>query len=190
LELTLPIRHSRVWRCRCEQSFVSKTGIEVSTPGLHTLRHTCVQRPVDSGFSLKTIGDSIGHRTPDATRIHAKVRILCDSLCCGRSFPVTNGGQAFPYRNTANPRLGRSFPARSAAGTGNVLFPHVHAAIRIPCPRHSNSRLGTAEHLVSCRRWRPSLRRPLHPSEQHHATLPIDRPIFPHFSPVGMFWSC
>jgi site-specific recombinase XerD len=39
------------------------------------LRHTCVQRLVDSGFSLKTIGDFIGHRTPDATKIYAKVNI-------------------------------------------------------------------------------------------------------------------
>jgi integrase/recombinase XerD len=47
----------------------------VSRPGSHTLRHTCVQRLVDAGFSLKTIGDFIGHRTPDATKIYAKVNI-------------------------------------------------------------------------------------------------------------------
>lgn len=46
-----------------------------SRSGSHTLRHTCVQRLVDSGFSLKTIGDFIGHRTPDATKIYAKVNI-------------------------------------------------------------------------------------------------------------------
>ncbi len=50
-------------------------GIQVSRPGSHTLRHTCVQRLVDSGFSLKTIGDFIGHRTPDATKIYAKVNL-------------------------------------------------------------------------------------------------------------------
>jgi integrase/recombinase XerD len=44
-------------------------------PGSHTLRHTCVQRLVDSGFSLKTIGDFVGHGTPDATKIYAKVNI-------------------------------------------------------------------------------------------------------------------
>lgn len=52
-----------------------KAGIKVSRPGSHTLRHACVQRLVDSGFSLKTIGDFIGHRTPDATKIYAKVNI-------------------------------------------------------------------------------------------------------------------
>lgn len=55
--------------------YLRKAGIEVPRPGSHTLRHTCVQRLVDSGFSLKTIGDFIGHRTPDATKIYAKVNI-------------------------------------------------------------------------------------------------------------------
>lgn len=55
--------------------YLRKAGIKVARPGSHTLRHTCVQRLVDSGFSLKTIGDFIGHRTPDATKIYAKVNI-------------------------------------------------------------------------------------------------------------------
>lgn len=55
--------------------YLRKAGINVSRPGSHTLRHTCVQRLVDSGFSLKTIGDFVGHRTPDATKIYAKVNI-------------------------------------------------------------------------------------------------------------------
>jgi integrase/recombinase XerD len=55
--------------------YLRKAGINVPRPGSHTLRHTCVQRLVDSGFSLKTIGDFIGHRTPDATKIYAKVNV-------------------------------------------------------------------------------------------------------------------
>jgi integrase/recombinase XerD len=55
--------------------YLRKAGINVARPGSHTLRHTCVQRLVDSGFSLKTIGDYVGHRTPDATKIYAKVNI-------------------------------------------------------------------------------------------------------------------
>ncbi len=55
--------------------YIRKAGIKVSRPGSHTLRHTCVQRLVESGFSLKTIGDFVGHRTPDATKIYAKVNI-------------------------------------------------------------------------------------------------------------------
>jgi site-specific recombinase XerD len=55
--------------------YLRKAGIKVRRPGSHTLRHTCVQRLVDSGFSFKTIGDFVGHRTPDATKIYAKVNI-------------------------------------------------------------------------------------------------------------------
>jgi integrase/recombinase XerD len=55
--------------------YLQKAGINVPHPGSHTLRHTCVQRLVDSGFSLKTIGDFVGHGTPDATKIYAKVNV-------------------------------------------------------------------------------------------------------------------
>lgn len=55
--------------------YLQKAGINVPRSGSHTLRHTCVQRLVDSGFSLKTIGDFVGHRTPDATKIYAKVNV-------------------------------------------------------------------------------------------------------------------
>ncbi len=59
-------------RAKC---YLRKARIKVPRPGSHTLRHTCVQRLVDSGFSLKTIGDFIGHRPPDATKIYARVNI-------------------------------------------------------------------------------------------------------------------
>ncbi len=55
--------------------YIRRAGIKVSRPGSHTLRYTCVQRLVDCGFSLKTIGDFVGHRTPDATNIYAKVNV-------------------------------------------------------------------------------------------------------------------
>ena len=55
--------------------YLRRAGINVPRPGSHTLRHTCVQRLVDSGFSLKTIGDFVGHGTPDATKIYAKVNV-------------------------------------------------------------------------------------------------------------------
>lgn len=70
-------RLSRVAVSMRAKWYLRKAGINVSRPGSHTLRHTCVQRLVDSGFSLKTIGDFIGHRTPDATQICAKVNIEC-----------------------------------------------------------------------------------------------------------------
>lgn len=55
--------------------YLHKAGIPVSRPGSHTLRHTCVQRLVDADFSLKTIGDYVGHRSAKSTEIYAKVAV-------------------------------------------------------------------------------------------------------------------
>jgi integrase/recombinase XerD len=59
----------------CARQYLLKAGIEVPRPGSHTLRHTCVQRLVDGGFSLKTIGDFVGHRSAKSTEIYAKVDV-------------------------------------------------------------------------------------------------------------------
>jgi len=55
--------------------YLHKAGIQVRWAGSHTLRHTCVQRLIDAGFPLKTIGDYVGHRSPESTRIYSKVAI-------------------------------------------------------------------------------------------------------------------
>lgn len=55
--------------------YLHKAGIEVARPGSHTLRHTCVQRLVDADFTFKTIGDYVGHASPDSTQIYTKVAI-------------------------------------------------------------------------------------------------------------------
>jgi site-specific recombinase XerD len=52
-----------------------RAGINVYRAGSHTLRHTCVQRLVDADFSLKAIGDYIGHRSPSSTEIYSKVAV-------------------------------------------------------------------------------------------------------------------
>ncbi len=41
--------------------------------GPHALRHACATHLLASGFSLKEIGDHLGHRQPNTTRIYAKV---------------------------------------------------------------------------------------------------------------------
>jgi len=41
--------------------------------GPHGLRHACAQHLLESGRSFKEVGDHLGHRSPDATRIYAKV---------------------------------------------------------------------------------------------------------------------
>ena len=55
--------------------YLRKAGVVVPRPGSHILRHTCVQRLVDADFSLKVIGDYVGHRSPASTEIYSKVAI-------------------------------------------------------------------------------------------------------------------
>jgi site-specific recombinase XerD len=55
--------------------YLHKAGIVVPRAGSHTLRHTCVQRLVDAAFSLKQIGDYVGHRSPASTEIYTKVAV-------------------------------------------------------------------------------------------------------------------
>ena len=55
--------------------YIRKAGIQVHRPGSHTLRHSCVQRLVNANFSLKQIGDYVGHRNAASTQIYSKVAI-------------------------------------------------------------------------------------------------------------------
>lgn len=48
-------------------------GINTYHRGPHSLRHACAAHLVAEGFSLKEIGDHLGHRCSSATRIYAKV---------------------------------------------------------------------------------------------------------------------
>lgn len=50
-------------------------GIEIPHHGPHALRHACATHLLDQGLSLKEIGDHLGHKDPDATRIYAKVNL-------------------------------------------------------------------------------------------------------------------
>jgi site-specific recombinase XerD len=60
----------------CRATFyIRKAGIQVPRPGSHTLRHSCVQRLVDANFSLKHIGDYVGHRNASSTQIYAKIAV-------------------------------------------------------------------------------------------------------------------
>ena len=51
-------------------------GIQVPRRGPHSLRHACAGHLVAEGFSLKEIGDHLGHRSAYATRIYAKVDLV------------------------------------------------------------------------------------------------------------------
>ncbi len=50
-------------------------GIEAKRSGPHALRHCAAQHLLDRGFSLKQIGDYLGHRSPQSTSIYAKVNL-------------------------------------------------------------------------------------------------------------------
>ncbi len=52
--------------------------IDVPKKGAHCLRHACARHLLESGFSLKQIGDQLGHRCSSSTRAYVKVDL--DSL--------------------------------------------------------------------------------------------------------------
>ncbi len=55
------------------KSRLAKQGLPKRGCGPHGLRHACARHLVESGRSFKEVGDHLGHRSPDATRIYAKV---------------------------------------------------------------------------------------------------------------------
>lgn len=59
----------------CARRYLLKAGVEVPRPGSHTLRHSAVQRLVDADFSLKAIGDFVGHRCAKSTEVYTKVAV-------------------------------------------------------------------------------------------------------------------
>jgi len=55
------------------QRHMLQFGISSAHMGPHSLRHACANHLVQEGFSLKEIGDHLGHRSSSATRIYAKI---------------------------------------------------------------------------------------------------------------------
>lgn len=74
LTLAVPLRPiSRAGLYSLTSRRMLKLGIRTSHRGPHSLRHACAAHLVSEGFSLKEIGDHLGHRSSSATRIYAKV---------------------------------------------------------------------------------------------------------------------
>lgn len=48
-------------------------GVSLPHYGPHSLRHACATRLLAEGLSMKEIGDHLGHRKADTTRVYAKV---------------------------------------------------------------------------------------------------------------------
>ncbi len=55
------------------RSRLDALGIHVPRRGAHCLRHACARHLLAAGFSLKQIGDQLGHRSAAATRAYVKV---------------------------------------------------------------------------------------------------------------------
>lgn len=54
------------------------SGLNVPARGTYCLRHAFAVRSLRQGVSLKTIGDTLGHRDPESTAVH--VRLAVDDL--------------------------------------------------------------------------------------------------------------
>jgi site-specific recombinase XerD len=55
------------------RSLMERLEIASSKRGPHALRHACATYLLNQGFSLKKVGDHLGHRSLSATQIYAKV---------------------------------------------------------------------------------------------------------------------
>jgi hypothetical protein len=52
---------------------MQRLGLKLHSYGPHTLRHACATHLLNDGFSLKEVGDHLGHVSPVATQIYTKV---------------------------------------------------------------------------------------------------------------------
>ena len=66
-----PLGYGSVGSVACRR--LRALGIPLPHYGSHILRHACATHLLAVGLSLKEIGDHLGHRHPDTTRIYAKV---------------------------------------------------------------------------------------------------------------------
>jgi integrase len=72
LSLRFPIRPlGNMWRVVAKR--LRALGVSLPHHGPHSLRHACASHLLAQGLSLKEIGDHLGHRDPESTRIYAKI---------------------------------------------------------------------------------------------------------------------
>jgi integrase/recombinase XerD len=71
-----PFRPLRAGLWRIVAQRLRHLGVAIPHSGPHALRHACATRLLSKGLSLKEIGDHLGHRRPDTTRIYAKVDLV------------------------------------------------------------------------------------------------------------------
>ena len=65
--------HSKInrWLARC----LDRAGIEAPRRGAHILRHSLAVHLLSSGETLKSIGDVLGHQSPETTFIYTKLHV-------------------------------------------------------------------------------------------------------------------
>jgi site-specific recombinase XerD len=79
LFLTLHAPHKPFGRCGLSGSITARIrnlGVPLARYGPHSLRHACATHLLAQGFSFKEIGDHLGHRSTQSTRIYAKVDMV------------------------------------------------------------------------------------------------------------------
>jgi len=57
------------------KNYLNRAGIKTDRVGAHTLRYSCAQHLFEQGFSIKTIGDYLGHRSLSSTQSYIKIDI-------------------------------------------------------------------------------------------------------------------
>ncbi len=67
------IGYTSLWRITSTR--IDAAGIQCRRRGPHSLRHACATHLLEQGASLKEIGDLLGHRDFNSTRIYAKVHL-------------------------------------------------------------------------------------------------------------------
>jgi integrase/recombinase XerD len=55
------------------QAWSSRSGLEIPFKGVHCLRHSYALHLLRRGLSLKTIGDLLGHRSPESTTVYLRL---------------------------------------------------------------------------------------------------------------------
>jgi integrase/recombinase XerD len=69
-----PLSNGAIWAIVARQ--LRKRAPSLKHHGPHSIRHACATRLINQGLSLKEIGDHLGQRDPDVTRIYAKVDLV------------------------------------------------------------------------------------------------------------------
>jgi site-specific recombinase XerD len=69
-----PLSQGAMWAVVSRQ--LRKRALSIKHHGPHSLRHACATRLINQGLSLKEVGDHLGQRDLEATRIYAKVDLI------------------------------------------------------------------------------------------------------------------